>query len=478
MYDPGGNMTYTSFLFLISFPVFIILYWMTNFKVRKLLLIGLNLAFLFSFSKKAVIFALAISLASYCVSQLIIRLPKYKNVIKRIFVSIVVLSFVYLKFTNYLLNIVNDFMNLNIGLISMFAPIGFSFYIIQCIMFVVDVSNDKVAHSDINILDFLTFNTYFLTIIQGPINKYQNFKNQLTNTREFNQSFLKEGLYLFSMGLLKKLIIVNRLNGLTSEIFGNYSDYSGKAILIATLFYTIELYMDFSAAVDIARGISFMFGIELPNNFNNPYKSLSIREFWSRWHITLTTFFREYLYFPLGGSRKGVARQYLNIYIIFIVSALWHGTGLNYLLWGIFHASLQIIEVSINKNPKVKTLPDNAVTKFIKWIYTFTMINIGWLMFNASGLKAFLRMFKSIFRNYNVPLNLNIASLKGIDLLICFVAIIFVFYREMKNDNKQDPMRKNNNQVFLFTYLVVIFVLIFGYYGVGFNASDFIYMGF
>lgn len=468
-------MTYTSFVFLMFFPIGIITYWIVKPVFRKWIILLMNFIFLMTWSPFQLLFIIIFSSVTYFTGNQLLNNYKNKKIIKTAYIIIVVTFFIYLKFSNYFIGNINNFMGFSLNTLKIWMPIGFSFYMIQSLMYIIDIDKGVITKESINYFDFLIFNSFFMTLIQGPITKYQKFVFELTNHEDNSEEKFKKGLNIFVAGLFKKLMIASRLSILSNEIFGNYSSYSGRVIVIGTLAFTLELYFDFSSAVDISRGISLMLGIELPENFNNPYRALSIRDFWSRWHMTLTAFFREYIYFPLGGSKKGKLIQFRNIYIIFIVSALWHGTGLNFILWGLFHATLQVIESAL----QIGSTPSSKFSGFIKWLYTFTMINIGWLIFKAPGIKAAYRIIRSVFTPYNLPLLLKGLLINGTDILIIVFAIIIINLRSYPQYNDNLSLKYfDSNRVFKLSYIMLLVILIFGYYGPGFSSSDFIYMGF
>lgn len=465
-------MSYTSFMFLLYFPISVMIYWLVNKRYRLLVMLLTNIIFILSFSVESLLLVTIVSLVSYISILLMRKYERFKSIISNIYIIILILLFMYLKFSNYFITLGNRIFDFNADLLSIIASLGFSFYMIQNIMLVKDYENNKISYSEISFLKIFVFNSNFLTIIQGPINKYQKYIGQLNNN--FSNEKLQFGIMLMVIGLFKKLIISSRLSLVTSELFTNYANYSGKMVILAAVLYTIELYFDFMAAVDISRGISYMYNIELPINFNKPYSAVSIRDFWSRWHITLTTFFREYLYFPLGGSRKGKLRQYLNIYIVFIASAIWHGTGVNFLVWGLYQASLQVIESILN----IKTYENNRILKYIRNLWTLILISFGWLMFNASGFKAFIYMVKSIFIPYGSAISFPMLTISGLDVIIVALGIMLIYI--IQEEPQYDQVYGKYSRFFNYKtiYLMLIFILIFGMYGPGFNASDFIYMGF
>lgn len=468
-------MTYTSIIFLLVFPIIVLLYWTFFNKYRGCFLLLVNFGFIGLFSIRDLVTIVLISVVTYLFGIIIEKNKDHKKQLYKLFVLFYLLLFTYFKFSNYFIKHLNSISEANFSLFNIIVPIGYSFYMIQCIMFISDVKENRLRISDVSITDFIVFNTYFLSFIQGPINRFQNFKENFLDSNDFDQNKFLRGLKLFSIGLFKKLIITSRLAILSSGVFDNSHDFSGRVIFFGMIVYSLELYFDFSSAVDMSRGASYLLGIELPINFNKPYFATSIRDFWSKWHISLTSFFRNYVYFPLGGSRKGKTRQYANIMIIFVLSALWHGTGLNFLVWGIYHAVLQIFEIAF----KVGVYSKNWIVNSLRRVVTFLFVSFGWLIFRADGIKDFLRLLTSMFLPYKEPIISSSIPILSIDLAILILSLIVVFMGGLY-DYDYFEQKSSNNEVrnWGIIFIVFVIVLVFGLYGPGYSSTDFIYMGF
>jgi len=225
---------------------------------------------------------------------------------------------------------------------SVIVPVGISYFILQAVSYLVDVSRGKTAPEK-NFFKYLLFLSWFPAIVQGPISRYDRLMPQLLNRKPYSFENMRDNLVLILFGLVKKMVIADRLGIFVNTVFDRYEDLYGVILYLGAVGYAIQLYTDFSGCVDICRGVSGLFGIELAHNFNRPYLSRSIKEFWGKWHMSLSSWLKDYVYIPLGGNRKGTARKYLNLLITFLISGLWHGAGFNFFLWGGMHAVFQIL---------------------------------------------------------------------------------------------------------------------------------------
>lgn len=219
---------------------------------------------------------------------------------------------------------------------SLIVPLGISFYTLQAISYLVDVSKGTIS-AERNPARLALYLMFFPTIMQGPISRYGQLAPQLWTPHRFDYDALKSGLMLMLWGFFKKMVIADRAAMLANGVFAADSTAEGFVVLLGVLSYSLQIYADFSGCVDISRGLAEAMGIDLIRNFNHPYLATSVKDFWHRWHISLSTWLKDYVYIPLGGNRKGAFRKYLNILIVFAVSGLWHGTGINFFVWGLLH---------------------------------------------------------------------------------------------------------------------------------------------
>ena len=277
------------------------------------------------------------------------------------------------KYTGMITETLNMLPFLNIPELQISLPIGISFYTFQTMSYVIDVYRDDAPVSK-NFINFGTYVALFPQLIAGPIVRYRDVAEQLVNRRETLEMFTK-GVKLFMVGLAKKVIIANTMGTLTTNIFATTDENGVVGTWVGMIAYTFQIYFDFSGYSDMACGLGNMMGFEFLKNFNYPYIAKSITDFWRRWHISLSTWFKEYVYIPLGGNRKGVKRQILNLLIVWGLTGLWHGAAYNFVLWGLYYGLLLILEKFVLK----KFL--DRLPSFVQHIYTLFIIIIGWVLF-------------------------------------------------------------------------------------------------
>jgi D-alanyl-lipoteichoic acid acyltransferase DltB (MBOAT superfamily) len=343
-------------------------------------------------NKYIIITSITIYLATIAISFL---RKKLKNKpIKAVFYFTILLNLgflTYFKYWAFLTENFNAMFHTEFKIKNTIMPMGISFYTFSTIGYLIDIYKNKYPPQK-NFLKFLSFIWFFPTISQGPIHKYSDLEQQLFKVKhEFNWEQMCYGLQRILWGLFKKLIIANRLAVFIDPIFNNPTgENAGYVILFAALGFTIRLYMDFSGCMDVVIGAAEMFGIKLVENFQNPYFSKNIREFWQKWHATLNKFFVDYIYIPLGGSKMGEIRKFINIFIIFLISGIWHGANWTFIIWGILHGVAMIVYELWKKTGVI-------LNRFFSWFLTFVFVMFSWIFFNSSSVEKSLLMFKNIF---------------------------------------------------------------------------------
>ena len=382
-------MLFTSISFLYYFlPALIIIYFITPKKYKNIILLIASLLFYFYGEPKYVFLMIAEIIIAYIGAILI---DKYKNQSKNILIItlfIHVLLLIIFKYTDFIIQTINDISNANIKLLNIALPIGISFYTFQIISYIIDVYNGKVKVQK-NIIKLATYVSLFPQLVAGPIVRYQTVEKELDNrTHSFNN--FAYGIRRFSIGLAKKVLIANALGELCSKA----SATSEKTIVFFWIFgisYMLQLYFDFSAYSDMAIGLGRIFGFHFPENFNYPYISKSITEFWRRWHISLSTWFKDYIYIPLGGNRDGKYKQIRNILIVWLLTGIWHGANWTFLIWGLLFGVILIIE-KLWLNKLMEKLPS-----FIRRIYVLFIVMILFIIFNSDNMSVALTNIKGLF---------------------------------------------------------------------------------
>lgn len=295
----------------------------------------------------------------------------------------------YYKYLDFFIENVNEAFDLDFTLRHIVLPLGISFFTFQQISYLVD--SYRGLTKEYGFIEYALFVAYFPQLIAGPIVLHNETIPQFRNSdkRSINSDNLAKGIYIFALGLFKKVLIADTFGRAVSWGYGQIDVLSSVDAILVTLAYTLQLYFDFSGYCDMAIGIGSMFNIDIPCNFNSPYKSTSIIEFWDRWHITLNRFLREYIYFPLGGSRKGKIRTYVNIMIVFLVSGLWHGANWTFVVWGAIHGVANCLNRLFSRGWE-------KVFKAVRWLLTFGFVNFAWIFFRADSLNQACAMINKI----------------------------------------------------------------------------------
>lgn len=387
-------MQFNSWLFLFLFlPIVLLGYFLLNKYTSKrvatyFLILG-NLFFYGYSSINATVYFIFCIFCNYIIAK---KLLLHKN--KFLFVTGLIFNLGalgILKYFNFFITSLNSIFQTDFNLVTLFLPMGLSFFTFQFIALLYDCYKGKIEH--LSFTKYVLFSSFFPKIVQGPIMLYQTFDVQynLETKEKFNSQNFSKGLYALSIGFGKKILIADVLALFVNPGFTDkYTSYNSTMLILLMLSYTLQIYFDFSAYTDMARGISFMFNIELPQNFNSPYKATSINAFWKRWHMSLTNFFTRYLYIPLGGNRKGEFLTYVNVLIVFTLSGLWHGANYTFIIWGLLHGIASVIERKWNFTKHLHVV--------LQWAYTFLFTNIAWLFFRSTTISQALQILRGIAR--------------------------------------------------------------------------------
>lgn len=405
---------------------------------------------------------------------------------------------IYFKFFNILMIYLIRLLNLESGsIVSFFMPLGISFYSMQAVGYVIDIYRGGVCER--NIAKLSLFLTYFPLMTQGPIVKYKSIEKTLFKDNIISYNKIKNALLLMLWGYYKKLIIADRLYPLIEEVYNNYTSYSGSVILLATISYAIQLYCDFSGGIDVVRGVSELFGIALDKNFERPYFSKSLSEFWRRWHISLGTWFREYVFLPISISKTAnkiskklrkhmnprIAKQipvYISLGVVWLLNGLWHGAGSKYLLFG-FYQGIIIIWETWHKNNRIITKTYLINSKLFNILKTFTLVCIGWIIIRVQSASDIVPIFKNIITNFNIyDLNMNFLGefydYTNILVLISAILILIMVSLIQRRENFRDWLEKRNVAIrWSIYYYIVINLIVLSYYS-GDITGGFIYAQF
>lgn len=413
-------MVFSSTIFLcVYLPLVLLGYYICPKKGRNLFLLIASLVF-YAWGEPKYVFLMIFSiLVNYIFGRLMDKHRENKKRLKLMLVLSVVIDIGLLsvfKYTDFIITNVNAIFGANFDLLNIALPIGISFYTFQAMSYTIDVYRDDVRVQK-NLIDFGMYITMFPQLIAGPIVRYADVQDQLAE-RSVTTADFSEGIMRFVVGLGKKVLLANQMGAVWSEIYALGGDVSALMAWTGAIAYTFQIYFDFSGYSDMAIGLGRMFGFKFPENFRYPYQSVSITDFWRRWHITLSTWFKEYLYIPLGGNRRGLARQALNLLIVWSLTGFWHGAGWNFVLWGLYYFVILFIE----KLFLLKAL--DKLPKFFRHVYALLLIIIGWVIFASDDVSVLLPFLGSMFGANGAIGGMDVYTLltKAALLVICCIA--------------------------------------------------------
>ena len=468
-------MLFNSLHFLIFFPIILILYFSIPHKYRwTILLIG-SYYFYMSWKPEYIILIMISTLIDYIAGiQIYNTVSKRK---KKIFLGLSLLTNLGLLFAFKYFNFFSDSTR---AVLQQFAipfdpitlavllPIGISFYTFQTLSYTIDIYRGKIKPEK-HLGIFAVFVSYWPQLVAGPIEKAAHLIPQFYKKHKFEYARAVSGCRLMLWGFFKKMVIADGVAITVNIVFNNPGAYSGPYLILATMFFAIQIYCDFSGYVDIARGAARIMGIELSENFKMPYLSKSIGEFWKRWHITLSNWFKDYVYISLGGNRVSVPRWYVNILIVFIISGLWHGANWTFVIWGALHGLYLIIEI-ILKPVTNKIKLNHYARRFIGLAWTFILVNIGWVFFRANNFSDAIYILTHMFTSTG-DIIVGVVFIFAIVFIILVMDLIYI-------NQKALLFWRRLNQIWLLRWLVYI-ALIFTILLFGINKSvEFIYFQF
>lgn len=443
-------MVFTSINFLYYFlPTVLILYFIVPKKYKNLLLLISSLLFYFYGEPKYIILMIIEIVLAYFEARLIEKYKSKEIFIFSIFIHVLLLCI--FKYTNFLITNINGIFNTNISLLNIVLPIGISFYTFQIISYLVDVYKEKVKAQK-NFISLATYVSLFPQLIAGPIVRYETINGELDNRKQTFNDF-SSGISRFIIGLSKKVLIANILGELCN-IFILSNEKTVLFYWIYGISYSLQIYFDFSAYSDMAIGLGRMFGFHFMENFDYPYISKSITEFWRRWHISLSSWFKDYVYIPLGGSREGTFKLIRNILIVWLLTGLWHGSEWTFVIWGMFIGILLVIE-KLLLNKYIEKLPS-----IVRRIYTLFIIMISFIIFSGSNINESFNNIVGLFNFSNPFINkFTIHYLKDYGLVL--IIAIFLSTPILKNTIiKLKENKKINNIINILDIIVLLILLV------------------
>lgn len=475
-------MLFNSVAYAIFLPCVFLIYWILPHKLRCPLLLIASYYFYMSWNAKYIVLIATTTLVSYLCAIMIEKTNT--AVIKRLSITTALgisLGILYLfKYYNFSLELIEHFAVINAPKLDFLLPVGISFYTFQTLSYVIDVYRGKVS-AEKNIIVYATFVSFFPQLVAGPIERTSNLLPQIRNEKRFDYDGARYGVRLILWGLYKKMVVADNLAIWVDQVYGDVRSYTGSSLLIAAIFFSVQIYCDFSGYSDIARGSAKLLNIDLTENFRSPYFSGSIREFWSRWHISLSTWFRDYLYIPLGGNRVSKLRNIVNYMITFLASGLWHGANLTFAAWGGIHGAGQVYEKAFGVENYDNKRKD--VYWYIRVATVFGFVTLAWVFFRASNFRDAIYVIKNMFVGITALKSyfasgmeaLSITPLMIIRIIMVYLAPLLIYdFISLKTDICEWIGQRSIFVRYAFLIILIAIVMVYGYVG----QSTFVYFQF
>lgn len=465
-------MSFVSLAFLIFLPIVVLVFWFTPPRFRWIPLLLASYLFYGFVKPWLVLLLMAMTLVSYVGALL---LERSQNVgMKRFWLILgLVLSFGTLFVFKYLAFFLDSLFSLWGGsspLLALALPVGISFYTFQCVSYLLDV-----YHGSCNVEKhfgyFALFVSFFPQLVAGPIERSKDLLPQLKHTKAFDGSYLQEALPYLASGFFKKIVIADYLAPFVESVYANPAAATSPMVALSTILFAFQIYCDFSGYCDIAMGAAKCLAIDLSPNFLSPYLATNIQDFWRRWHISLTRWFTEYVYIPLGGNRKGLPRQCLNIFIIFLLSGLWHGANWTFILWGALHGFYLVVYLlwhhwrakSLQKSLQTT---QNPLRLFGGWILTFLAVCFAWIFFRSPSLGDAFLLLRNLFTYWgdgfaSIPSMMSFTWGDGIKCVV-LLAILFYLSKFLKKEDEASVFNRRfifDNRYFTYFFFVGVIAL-------------------
>lgn len=494
-------MLFNSYQFLIFFPIVVLIYFIIPKRIRYIWLLVTSYYFYMCWDAKYALLIAASTVVTYFSGIFIDKVKeKYHEKNKQIRYCKMILTgcclfnlgiLVFFKYFSWILDNISAISGQSLALPwSIVLPVGISFYTFQALGYTIDVYRGEIK-AEKNLLRYALFVSFFPQLVAGPIERSKNLLMQLDCDKDFDYENARDGLLLMLWGFFEKIVIADKAAILVDSVYNNYAEQEGAVIIVATIVFAFQIYCDFGGYSHIAIGAAKVLNVKLMDNFRQPYFALNIKDFWSRWHISLSTWFRDYLYIPLGGNRCSKWRKHCNLFITFFVSGLWHGASWHYVIWGALHGIYQIVSdctgnlrrIVINKL-RIKT--DCFSYRLLQRLITFLLVSFIWLFFRAESLTDALNMCQRIVFNLNpsillgdVLYNQGLNQLQVYYLVGAILILILVDYLHEKGKSIRNFLKQQNLAFRWLVYYVAVFIIIVSVIQTfGQNANTFIYFQF
>lgn len=498
-------MLFNSTKFLLFFPVVVLVFFIFPKRWRYLWLLVTSYYFYMSWNVKYIVLILFSTIITYLCGLGIewVKQKNWEEAVKRkrkklLVILCLILNLAVLFFFKYF-HFFIDSVNIVLAPVGIqiqdtfhdfLLPVGISFYTFQALGYTIDVYRGEI-YAEKNFFRYALFVSFFPQLVAGPIERSKNLLKQLSSSAGFQMERARDGFLLMLWGYFLKVVLADRIAIFVDCVYGAPETYGGLFLVIATLLFAFQIYCDFAGYSVIAMGAAEILGIDLVENFNAPYLARSVSEFWRRWHISLSTWFRDYLYIPLGGNQKGTLRKYLNLMIVFLTSGLWHGANWTYVIWGGLNGVFQVFgDATRGLRSRVNTVlhmkPDSLSHKIMQVILTFLLVDFAWIFFRASSLHELLIVLQSMFTVYNPWIlfdgslyNCGLAQREFSLMMVCIGVLLAADVMRYRGISIRKVIVR---QEWWFRWLViaaaVLFILLVGIWGTEYNEAGFIYFQF
>lgn len=491
-------MLFNSYSFMIFFPIVLAIYFVIPKKARYMWLLLASYYFYMGWNVKYAALIAFSTIITYVCGRLLGKTQHKKWVIGGcIGINLAILFF--FKYFDFFMGSVNQVLA-KVGVsplqtgFDIILPVGISFYTFQALGYIIDVYRGDIEPEK-NFFRYALFVSFFPQLVAGPIERSKNLLKQVDHVEEirlWNYKRIADGLTLMLWGYFLKMVIADRVAILVDTVYNQYWMYGSIEIILATFLFGVQIYCDFASYSQIAIGAAKVMGFELMENFNAPYLANSVKDFWRRWHISLSSWFKDYLYIPLGGNRCSRIKKYRNLMITFLVSGLWHGANWTFVIWGGLHGIYQIIgdvlrPVKEKLNQKLAVKTESFSYKFGQIAITYILVSFTWLFFRAESVTAAFDMIRSMFVKFNpwvlFDQSLYTLGLNVTEVHILLVAVVILILVDGVRFFKAQTIEKFLNEQCLYfrwgiIFFLIFYIFIFGSYGIGYSAQQFIYFQF
>lgn len=480
-------MYFLSLRFFLFFPLVVLGYFLLPRRGRSIWLLLASWFFYLCAGPACFAYLLFVLLVSYAGARGLSRCARGRRLLLAGMLVLLFGILFFLKYLNFSLSLLRrltEALDLPLAVpgLELLLPVGISFYLFTAAGYLIDVYRGRAPEK--NFIDFALFLSFFPCLLSGPIGRAGQLIPQFREAHAFDYDRFRAGLLRFLWGAFKKLVIADRLRILVNTVYAAPSDFGRLQVIAAALAFSIQIYCDFSAYSDMALGTAETMGFTLTENFRTPYFSSSVAAFWRRWHISLSNWFRDYLYIPLGGSRRSTGRTYLNVLLVFAVSGLWHGAALSFVAWGLLNGLYQVLEDvgarALHRGGRELREPGRAVVLW-QTLRTFLLITVAWVFFKAGSFTHALEIFRAMAAGPWLRRPVSAWGLGRRELAVAAVAVALLFGVDLcslKEGLRGRLLARSRPVRWLLWLGLLLSVLIFGVYGPGYDAQDFMYFGF